>query len=214
MRKIGVLICTKLPGLIERCAITPEIGAMHVGVGEFEVGQPVRGARVFQVVLDLVDVVGADQLLLGQLARTRVVGFELAHLRGGLRGLQRGARRIQAHQHLAGVHLLAFFGQHAQRDAGGLGDHLRFAARFQRRRAAVAGRDRAMGGRGHFHRNGFRPFRFLGLGVAFGPALAAAHRKGRADQRRAQQQGKHTPIGRRGRWNGWRRHVGTCCLVL
>ena len=28
MRKIGVLICTKLPALIERCAITPEIGAL------------------------------------------------------------------------------------------------------------------------------------------------------------------------------------------
>ena len=27
MRKIGVLICTKLPALIEREAITPEIGA-------------------------------------------------------------------------------------------------------------------------------------------------------------------------------------------
>ena len=74
MRKIGVLICTKLPGLIERWAITPEIGASDVGVGQFEVGQPVGGARVFQVVLDLVDVVGADQLLLGQLARARVVG--------------------------------------------------------------------------------------------------------------------------------------------
>ena len=30
MRKIGVLICTKLPALIEREAITPEIGAITV----------------------------------------------------------------------------------------------------------------------------------------------------------------------------------------
>ena len=30
MRMIGVLICTKLPVLIEREAITPEIGAVTV----------------------------------------------------------------------------------------------------------------------------------------------------------------------------------------
>ena len=39
-----------------------------ISVGNFQVSQPIGGSCVLQVVLDLVDVVGADQLLRGELA--------------------------------------------------------------------------------------------------------------------------------------------------
>jgi hypothetical protein len=60
---IGVLICTKLPDLIEREAITPEIGAVTLAVGEFEVRGLVGREGVLEVIAQQVDVVGAHQLL-------------------------------------------------------------------------------------------------------------------------------------------------------
>ena len=127
MRKIGVLICTKLPVLIEREAITPEIGAIDVGVGQLEVGHAVGGARVLQVVADLVVVVGADQLLLGQLlARGRSWSRACASAPRSAPPAAASAIGIEADQGLAGADLLAFLDQHVQRHAGGLGHHLRF----------------------------------------------------------------------------------------
>ena len=101
-----------------------------VGVGQFELGQPCwrRGrspgrSAIWSLSSALTSFCSASCL------RAAVVALQLAHLRGGLRGLQarrgRGSRRTST---WPALHLLAFLGQHLQRHAGGLGDHLGFAA--------------------------------------------------------------------------------------
>ena len=130
-------------------------------------------AGILEVEAELVDVVGADHLLLRQLAGAAVVGLQLAHLRVGLRDLQGGAVAVDLHERLPGAHLLADVRKHAQGDAGGLGDDLRLGPRLQRRRAVVAGGDGAAAGLRHLHRDRLRAL-LVGVGAIALAVLAAA----------------------------------------
>jgi hypothetical protein len=139
--------------LIERSAITP-----------------VHRTGVFEIESQLIDVVGAEQLLREQLPGAVVAGLQLAQLSLALRRLQCGARGIETDQDLAGPDLLPDLGHDLEGDARGLGDHLRFAAGFERGRAGITGGDGPTGDGDGLDRN-----RFLGLAVlVFGLGLLAA----------------------------------------
>ena len=139
-------------------------------VAEIQLRQVARRLEPFHLGAGVVDCRRGDELAVEQLQRALVLALELAQVHFGLLQLEAQAIAVEAREHLAVLHDVAFLDQDLADFAADLGDDRGFLVRLQRRCARVHGEHLAAGGQLDLHRNG-------GCGAlraVLGRALAAA----------------------------------------